>query len=121
MHCPYTAADGPSPNPKVISPWHGPVTVRSQLLRVIYRVARDGELVETPVRLGRITKAYPVMMRPVQYQVSEHLTLYFWELYRHLILKALCSRCIRSVYCLTYRVTVQYQVSFFSSRINHPV
>ena len=55
VHRPYTVADGP--NPKIISPWRGPYTVRSQLSPVIYRVARDGELAESSVHLGRI-KAY---------------------------------------------------------------
>ena len=52
VHCPYRVADGP--NPKLISPWRGPFTVRSQLSPVIYRVARDSELAETSVHLGRI-------------------------------------------------------------------
>ena len=34
------------PNPKLISPWRGPFTVRSQQSPVIDRVARDGELAE---------------------------------------------------------------------------
>jgi len=55
VHRPYTVADGP--NPKLISPWRGPFTVRSQLSPVIYRVARDGELAETSVHFGRM-KAY---------------------------------------------------------------
>ena len=46
VHRPYTVGDGP--NPKLISPWRGPFTVRSQLSPVIYRVARDGELVKHP-------------------------------------------------------------------------
>lgn len=53
VHRPYTNADGP--NPKIVSPWRGPFTVRSQLSPVIYRVARDCELAETSVYLGRIT------------------------------------------------------------------
>ena len=49
---PYTVAD--ESNPKLISPCRGPFTVRSKLSPLIYRVARDGELAETSVRLGRI-------------------------------------------------------------------
>ena len=55
VHRLYTVADGP--DPKLISPWRGSFTVRSQLPPVIYRVARDGELAETTVHLGRV-KAY---------------------------------------------------------------
>ena len=55
VHRPDTVADGP--NPKLISPWRGPFTVRSQLSPVVFRAARDGELAETSVHLGRI-KAY---------------------------------------------------------------
>ena len=29
IHCPYNEADGP--NPKLISPWRGPYTVRAQM------------------------------------------------------------------------------------------
>ena len=35
IHRPYNEADGP--NPKLISPWHGPYTVRAQMSPVIYR------------------------------------------------------------------------------------
>ena len=55
MHRPYTVANGP--NPKVFSLWRGPFTMCSQLSPVIYRAARDGELAETSVLLGRI-RAY---------------------------------------------------------------
>lgn len=57
VHRPYTEADGP--NTQRIIPWRYPLTVRSQVftvrsqvLAVAYRVSRDGELAETPVRLG---------------------------------------------------------------------
>ena len=55
VHRPYSVADGH--NPKIISPWRGPFTVRTQLSLVIYRVAKDGEIAEISVHLGRI-KAY---------------------------------------------------------------
>ena len=55
VHRPYTVPD--EPNPKLISPWRGPFTVRSLLSPVICRVARDGELTKTSVHLSRI-KAY---------------------------------------------------------------
>ena len=48
----YTDADGP--NPKLISPWRGPIPARSQLSPVNYRVARDRQLAETSVSFGRI-------------------------------------------------------------------
>ena len=51
----YTDADGP--NPKLISPWRGPIPARSQLSPVNYRVARDRQLAEASVDIGRI-KAY---------------------------------------------------------------
>ena len=41
VHRPYTVGDGPKS--KLIGPWRGPFTVRSQLSPVIYRVARDGK------------------------------------------------------------------------------
>ena len=40
IHRPYNEADGP--NPKLISPWRGPYTVRAQMSFVIYRVSKDG-------------------------------------------------------------------------------
>ena len=54
VHRPATVTDGP--NPKLISPWHGPFTVRSQLSPVIYRVSKDDELAETSVHLARMKK-----------------------------------------------------------------
>ena len=38
IHRPYNEADGP--NPKLISPWRGPYTVRAQMSPVIYRVTK---------------------------------------------------------------------------------
>lgn len=56
VHRPATVTDGP--NPKLISPWHGPFTVRSQVSPVIYRVSKDGELAETSVHLARMKKYF---------------------------------------------------------------
>ena len=39
IHRPYNEADGP--NPKLINPWRGPYTVRSQLSPVIYRFTKN--------------------------------------------------------------------------------
>ena len=50
----YNEADGP--NPKLISPWRGPYTVRAQLSPVIYRVTKDGNPAEITVHLGRMKK-----------------------------------------------------------------
>ena len=52
VHRPYTVDDGP--NPKLTSPWRGSFAGRSQSSPVMYRVARDGELADTSVHLGRI-------------------------------------------------------------------
>ena len=58
QHRPHDAAGATDePNPNLTSPWRGPFTVRSQLSPVICRVARYGEIAETPVHSGRI-KAY---------------------------------------------------------------
>ena len=51
---PYNEADGP--NPKLISPWRAPYTVRAQLSPVIYRVTKDGNPAEITVHLGRMKK-----------------------------------------------------------------
>ena len=40
VHRPYNAADGP--NPKPISPWRGPYTVRAPISPVLYLVTKDG-------------------------------------------------------------------------------
>ena len=44
IHRPYNEADGP--NPKLISPWRGPYTVRAQMSPIIYRVTKDGNPAE---------------------------------------------------------------------------
>ena len=51
LHRPYHETDGP--NPKLVSPWHGPYTVRAtcKLSPVIYRVNEPAELT---VHLGRM-------------------------------------------------------------------
>ena len=54
VHRPATVTDGP--NPKLISLWHGPFTVRSRVSPVIYRASKDGELAETSVHLARMKK-----------------------------------------------------------------
>ena len=62
VHRPHTVTDGP--NPKLLSPWHGPFTIRSKLSPVVYRVSRDGELAETSVHLGRMKKYFPSSSNP---------------------------------------------------------
>ena len=52
LHCPYHDTDGP--NPKLVSPWHGPYTVRAKLSPVIYRVSKPNEPTELSVHLGRM-------------------------------------------------------------------
>ena len=52
IHRPYNEADGP--NPKLISHWRGPYTVRAQKSPVIYRVTKDGNPSEITVHLGRM-------------------------------------------------------------------
>ena len=54
IHRPYNEADGP--NPKLISPWRGPYTVRAQMSPIIYRVTKDGNPAEITVHLGRMKK-----------------------------------------------------------------
>jgi len=63
VHRPHTVTDGP--NPKLISPWHGPFTVRSKVSPVIYRVSKDGELAETSVHLARMKKYFALRPNPV--------------------------------------------------------
>ena len=41
LYRPYHDTDGP--NPKLVSPWHGPYTVRAKLSPVIYRVSKPNE------------------------------------------------------------------------------
>ena len=50
----YNEADGP--NPKLISPWRGPYTVRAQMSPVINRVTKDGNPAEITLHLGRMKK-----------------------------------------------------------------
>ncbi|CAB1098409.1 unnamed protein product [Ectocarpus sp. CCAP 1310/34] len=52
LHRPYNETDGP--NPKLVSPWHGPFTVRSQISPVIYRVSKPNDPTEVTVHLGRM-------------------------------------------------------------------
>ena len=52
IHRPCNEADGP--NPKLISPWRGPYTVRAQKSPVIYLVTKDGNPTEITVHLGRM-------------------------------------------------------------------
>ena len=52
LHRPYDDTDGP--NPKLVSPWHGPYTVRAKLSPVIYRVSKPNEPTELSVHLGRM-------------------------------------------------------------------
>ena len=52
IHRPYNGADGP--NPKLISPWRGPYTVRAQMSPVIYRVTKDDNPAEITVHLSRM-------------------------------------------------------------------
>ena len=47
IYRPHNEADGP--NPKLISPWHGPYTVRTQMSPVIYRITNDGNPAEITV------------------------------------------------------------------------
>ena len=63
IHRPYNEADGP--NPKLISPWRGPYTVRAQLSPVIYRVTKDGNPAEITVHLGRMKKYVVPLSSPV--------------------------------------------------------
>ena len=63
IHRPYNEADGP--NPKLISPWRGPYTVRGQLSPVIYRVTKDGNPAEITVHLGRMKKYVVPQSSPV--------------------------------------------------------
>ena len=57
LHRPPTPTDGP--NPKLVSPWHGPYTVRAQLSPVIYCASKDGDSAEITVHLGRLKKYLP--------------------------------------------------------------
>ena len=52
IHRPCNEADGP--NPKLISPWRGPHTVRAQMSPVIDRVTKDGNPAEITVHLDRM-------------------------------------------------------------------
>ena len=52
LHRPYHETDGP--NPRLVSPWHGPYTVRTQLSPVIHRVSKPNEPVEVTIHLGRM-------------------------------------------------------------------
>ena len=52
LHRPYAETDGP--NPKLISPWHGPYVVRAQVSPVIYRVSEQNKSAELTVHLGRM-------------------------------------------------------------------
>ena len=52
LHRPYHETDGP--NPKLVSPWHGPYTVRPQLSPVVYGVSKPNEPAEVTVHLGRM-------------------------------------------------------------------
>ena len=54
LHRPYHETDGP--NPKLVSPWHGPNTVRSQLSPDIYRVSKPNEPVKVTVHFGRMKR-----------------------------------------------------------------
>ena len=54
LHRPYHESDGP--NPKLVSPWHGPYIVRAQLSPVIYRVSKPNESTELTVHLGRMKR-----------------------------------------------------------------
>ncbi len=63
LHRPYSETDGP--NPKLVSPWHGPYTVRSQKSPVIYRVAKPGESAEITVHLGRMKQYVQPASSPV--------------------------------------------------------
>ena len=62
IHRPYTEADGP--NPKLISPWRGPHTVRAQTSPVISGVTKDGNPAEITVHLGRKKKYYVSLSSP---------------------------------------------------------
>ena len=62
-HHPYNEADGP--NPKLISPWRGPYTVRAQMSSVIYRVNEDGNHAEITVHLDRMKKYVVPRSSPV--------------------------------------------------------
>ena len=57
-HHPYNEADGP--NPKLISPWRGPYTVRAQMSLVIYRVTKDDNPAENTVHLAWQDEKIPV-------------------------------------------------------------
>ena len=63
IHRPYNEAD--RPNPKLISPWRGPYTVRAQMSPVIYRVTKDGNPTEITVHLGRMKKYFVPLSSPV--------------------------------------------------------
>ena len=60
IHRPYNQADGP--NPKLMSPWRGPYTIRAQMSPVIYRVTKDGNPAEiTAVSYTHLT--LPTILR----------------------------------------------------------
>ena len=74
IHYPHTNSDGP--NPKLLSPWRGPFTVRSQLSPVVYRVSKDGEIAEFSVHLGRMKKyRSPSSSSHVDHDVLDELFL----------------------------------------------
>ena len=54
QHRSYHETDGP--NPKLISPWHGPYIVRAKLSPVVYRVSKPNEVAEITVHLGRMKR-----------------------------------------------------------------
>ena len=63
IHHPYNEADGP--NPKLISPWRGPHTVRAQMSPVVYRFTKDGNPGKITVHLGRMKKYVVPRSSPV--------------------------------------------------------
>ena len=63
LHRPYHETDGP--NPKLVSPWHGPYTVRAKLSPVIYRVSKPNEPTEITVHLGRMKRFVQPKSSPV--------------------------------------------------------
>ena len=63
IHRPCNEFDGP--NPKLISPWRGPYTVRAQRSPVIYRVTTDSNPTEITVHLGGMKKYIVPLSFPV--------------------------------------------------------
>ena len=64
IHRPYSYTEADGPNPKLISPWRGPYTVRAQTSPVIYHVTKDGNTAEITVQFGRMKKYFVPLSSP---------------------------------------------------------